>query len=153
MPQSRRPERPRSSHLDHSASFRATKPNKASRTLMLAAASICATDVLERHLVPPGFECCERELLGRSWRRDWGMRKFRRFSGSGQNCRHGKKRGLDVLGRSKQLFDVKNRFFSIQNGFCLKLDAKSVPEALATSIRILLMFSIVLAHSLSLIHI
>ena len=29
--------------------------------------------VLERQLVPPGFECCEREFLGRSWRRDWGM--------------------------------------------------------------------------------
>ena len=36
---------------------------------------------------------------------------------------------------------------SIKNVFCLKLDAKSAPEALATSIRILLMFSIVLAHS------
>ena len=35
----------------------------------------------------------------------------------------------------------------VKNVFCLKLDAKSVPEALATSIRILLMFSIVLAHS------
>ena len=27
-----------------------------------------ATDGLERQLAPPGFECCERELLGRSWR-------------------------------------------------------------------------------------
>ena len=36
--------------------------------------------------------------------------------------------------------------FSSQNLFCFKLDAKSVPEALATTIRILLMFSIVLAH-------
>ena len=25
-------------------------------TLMLAAASICATDALERHLAPPGFQ-------------------------------------------------------------------------------------------------
>ena len=32
------------------------------------------------------------------------------------------------------------------NLFCFKLDAKSVPEALATTILILLMFSIVLAH-------
>ena len=32
MPQSRRHERPRSSRLQHSASFRATKPNKASMT-------------------------------------------------------------------------------------------------------------------------
>ena len=35
----------------------------------------------------------------------------------------------------------------INNVFCLKLDAKSVPDALATSIRIVLMSSIVLAHS------
>ena len=35
----------------------------------------------------------------------------------------------------------------IKNVFCLKLDAKSVPEAIAASIRILLMVSIVLAHS------
>ena len=34
----------------------------------------------------------------------------------------------------------------VKNVFCFKLDAKSVPEALATTIRILLMFSIVLAH-------
>ena len=33
-----------------------------------------------------------------------------------------------------------------QNLFCFKLDAMSVPEALATTIRILLMFSIVLVH-------
>ena len=34
----------------------------------------------------------------------------------------------------------------IENLFCFNLDAMSVPEALATTIRILLMFSIVLAH-------
>ena len=55
MYQSRRQVRPRSSRLYHSASFCATKPNKASMTLMLAAASICTTDALERHLAPPGF--------------------------------------------------------------------------------------------------
>ena len=36
--------------------------------------------------------------------------------------------------------------FLSQDLFCFKLDAKSVPEALATTILILLMFSIVLAH-------
>ena len=36
--------------------------------------------------------------------------------------------------------------YKVKNVFCLKLDAKSVPEALATPIRILLRFSIVLAH-------
>ena len=34
----------------------------------------------------------------------------------------------------------------VKNVFRFKIDAKSVPEALATTIRILLMFSIVLAH-------
>ena len=33
-----------------------------------------------------------------------------------------------------------------QNLFCFELDAMNVPEALATTIRILLMFSIALAH-------
>ena len=79
MAQSRRHERPRSSRLQHSASFRARNPNKASMTLMLAAASICATDALERHLAPPGFQCCERDLLGRSKPQESGMRKFRGF--------------------------------------------------------------------------
>ena len=36
--------------------------------------------------------------------------------------------------------------FKVKKVFCFKLDAMSVPEALATTIRILLMFSIVLAH-------
>ena len=39
-----------------------------------------------------------------------------------------------------------NRYKLAQNSFCFKLDAKSVPEALATTILILLKFSIVLAH-------
>ena len=89
MARSRRHERPRSSNLDHSASFRAGNPNKASMTLMLAAASICATDALERHLAPPGFQCCERDLLARPKRRDWSMRNFRLFSGSGNISRSG----------------------------------------------------------------
>ena len=46
-------------------------------TLMLAATRICATDALERHLAPPGFEWWSRELLGRSWRRDWAMGNVR----------------------------------------------------------------------------
>jgi len=74
MPESRRHERPRSFHLDHSASFRATKPNKASMSLMLAAASICTTDMLERHLAPPGFERCERERASGKMKRVPGSR-------------------------------------------------------------------------------
>ena len=46
MAQSRRQVRPRSSRLQHSASFRARNPNKASMTLMLAAASIEVMDAL-----------------------------------------------------------------------------------------------------------
>ena len=76
MAQSRRQVRPRSSRLVHSASFCARNPNKASMTLMLAATSICATDALERHLAPPGFQCCERHLLGRSKLQDSAMRRF-----------------------------------------------------------------------------
>ena len=34
----------------------------------------------------------------------------------------------------------------VQNLFCFKLDAMSVPEALATTIQILLIFSIILPH-------
>ena len=131
--------------------------------LILAAASSCATDALEIYMVPPGFQCCEREFLGRSWHRDWGMCNFTRFLPIGDpiadrenisliRCIVGSRGdktscGFDALGRSKPLFDVKNLFFSIKNVFCLKLDAKSVPEALATSIRILLVFSIVLAYT------
>ena len=44
-----------------------------------AADMILATDALARQLVPPGFECCERELLGRSWRRDGGLRDVQVF--------------------------------------------------------------------------
>ena len=51
------------------------------------------------------------------------------------------------IGSLETTLTSKVDFFSIKNVFCLKLDAKSVPEALATSIRILLMFFIVLAHS------
>ena len=82
--QSRRHERPRSSRLQHSASFRATKPNKASMTSMLAAAMILAIGALERQLAPLGFECCERQLLGRSWRRDWGMHRLHAFVDNSQ---------------------------------------------------------------------
>ena len=45
-------------------------------TFMLAAASICTTDALERQLAPSGFQCCERDLLGRSKPRDWATHKF-----------------------------------------------------------------------------
>ena len=46
----------------------------------LAAASIKVMDALFGLVARNDVECCKRELLGRSWRRDWGMRDFRSFS-------------------------------------------------------------------------
>ena len=54
-------------------------------------------------------------------------------------------------GSTKNLARTYWREHVVQNLFGFKLDVKSVPEALATSIRILLMFSIVLEHSRALI--
>ena len=47
---------------------------------MLAAASIEVKDALFGFLARNDAECCKRELLGRSWRRDWGMHDFQEFS-------------------------------------------------------------------------
>ena len=89
MAQSRRQVRPRSSRLVHSASFRARNPNKASMTLTPAAASIKVMDALFGLVARNDAECCKRELLGRSWRRDWAMRIFRAFCPIGQNLSGG----------------------------------------------------------------
>ena len=43
---------------------------------MLAAASIKVMDALFGFPARNDAECCKRELLGRSWRRDWAMRNF-----------------------------------------------------------------------------
>ena len=56
---------------------------------MLAAASIKVMDALVGFVARNDAECCKRELLGRSWRRDWAMRNFRHFSGSGKFSRSG----------------------------------------------------------------
>ena len=65
MSETRRFERPRSSRSQHSNPGGASCLSSASLAQIIAAA-------------PPGFECCERELLGRSKRRVSGMRKFRK---------------------------------------------------------------------------
>ena len=52
---------------------------------MLAAASIKVMDALFGLLARNDAECCKRELLGRSWRRDRAMRIFRAFCPIGQN--------------------------------------------------------------------
>ena len=45
---------------------------------VLGGPCIYATDVLEGQLAPPGFECCEREFLGRSKRRVSDVHTFRK---------------------------------------------------------------------------
>ena len=89
---SRRHERPRSSRSQHSNPGGASCRCSASVAQIIAAAMICATDALERQLAPPGFECCKRELLGRSWRRDWGMRNFPGFWRLRQSLRRAPKK-------------------------------------------------------------
>ena len=49
-------------------------------TLMLAAASIKVMDALFGFLARNDAEWTKRELLGRTWRRDWAMHDFREFS-------------------------------------------------------------------------
>ena len=45
----------------------------------IAVASIKVMDALFGFLARNDAECCKRELLGRSWRRDWAMRNFQLF--------------------------------------------------------------------------
>ena len=81
-------------------------------TFMLAAASICATDALERHLVPPGFR-------GTAFWLPWGgvppclLRQF-------------------VPGVMR--VQLRHRNYNLaHNLFRFTLAAMSVPEALATT--------------------
>ena len=70
--------------------------SSASVAQMLAAASIQVMDALFGFLARNDAERCKRELLGRSWRRDWCMRKCRP-----QNAFFGDRiffSGLDALG-------------------------------------------------------
>ena len=62
-------------------------------------------DALFGFLVQNDAEWTKRELLGRTWRRDWAMRKFqektgnpRYFPGSGKNYGTEKFLGLDAQG-------------------------------------------------------
>ena len=67
----------------------------ASVSQTLAAASIKVMDALFGFLARSDAEWTKRELLGRTWRRDWAMRKFqektrnpRYFPGSGKKSRN-----------------------------------------------------------------
>ena len=69
---------------------------------MLAAASIKVMDALFGFLAQNDAECYKRELLGRSWRRDWAMRIFQAFCPIGQNLPGGQFFcGLDTVGQQK----------------------------------------------------
>ena len=90
-PQSRRHERPRSSRSRHSNPGGASCRSSTSVGQMLAAATIKVMDALFGLVARNDAECCKRELLGRSWRRDWAMRNFRHFLPLGQKLPAGQK--------------------------------------------------------------
>ena len=100
MPQSRGFERPRRSRSHHWNPGGASCLSSASVAQMLAAASIKVMDALFGFLARNDAECCKRELLGRSWRRDWAMRKFRHFLPIGQKLPAGQENvRFDGLGK------------------------------------------------------
>ena len=80
-------------------------------TLMLAATSICATDGLERHLAPPGFQCCERDLLGRSKLQDSAMRRFHQKKVFLHRCKDFCT--LDALGKYEAIFGMSRKKIGI----------------------------------------
>ena len=77
MPQYRGFEPPRRSRSQHSNPGGARCLSSASVAQMLAAASIKVMDALFGLVAQNDAETYRRELLGRTWRRDWGMREFR----------------------------------------------------------------------------
>ena len=103
MPQSRGFERPRSSRLQHWNPGGTSCLSSASVAQMLAAATVKVMDALFGLVARNDAECCKRELLGRSWRRDWAMRIFRAFCPIGQNLPGGQFFcGLDAVGTGTQ---------------------------------------------------
>ena len=129
---------------------------------MLAAASIKVMDALFGFLAQNDAEWTKRELLGRTWRRDWAMRNFQRFSGIPEKIwkirNPGKKSHnpkiiwnwmLWVPSASNPRFFLGFRVFFPGSekmsrsekivGICatLNLEVLSVPEGLVHSIRLL----------------
>ena len=76
MAQSRRHERPRNTRSQHWNPGGASFLSSASMAQMLAAASIKVMDALFGLAARNDAEWTKRELLGRTWRRDWAMRDF-----------------------------------------------------------------------------
>ena len=109
MAQSRRHERPRRSRLQHSNSGGAMCLSSASVAQMLAAASIKVMDALFGFLARNDAECCKRELLGRSWRRDWAMRNFQEICTKSDPQKKIKQKILWVLGWPKHRFSKRVR--------------------------------------------
>ena len=99
-------ERPRRSRSQHSTPGGPRCLSSASVVQMLAAASIKVMDALFGFLAQNDAEWTKRELLGRTWRRDWAMRKFqektwnpRYFPGSAKKSRSRENfLGFDALG-------------------------------------------------------
>ena len=152
MPQSRRHERPRSSCSQHSNPGGANWLSSGSVAPMLAAASIKVMDALFGLVAQNDAERYRRELLGRTWRRDWGMHEFRpkntfwrtakiywdwMLGGMIQTKRrikhpthpehpiHKKTSGTGKIFRIRKI---------VENCACPNLDAKSVPEALVYTV-------------------
>ena len=119
MPQFRGFERPRRSRLQHSNPGGARCLSSVSVAQMLAAASIKVMDALFGFLARNDAEWTKRELLGRTWRRDWAMRQIstkKRFFGGPQKIMGigcaGSARSYEELSCEKVIFrDVrKSRF-------------------------------------------
>ena len=103
--QSRGFERPRRSRSQHSTPGGAMCLSSASVAQVLAAASIKVMNALFGFLAQNDAQGTKRELLGRTWRRDWAMRKFQENSESEIFSRFREKiagprkfLGLDALG-------------------------------------------------------
>ena len=92
---------------------------------MLAAASIKVMDALFGFLAQNDAEWTKRELLGRTWRRDWAMRRFRPkkpesekiFPAPGKNLGPRKFSRIRCSGylKKKSVFRLGSAFFGISD--------------------------------------
>ena len=107
-PQSRRGERPRSSRSACLNRRCANNRSSASVLKIVGGPTIYAPDALERQLLQRGCDCTERELLGRSPRRDLGGCDFRRFRRQPNMRISSKIKGKERVGRSSSATNQKN---------------------------------------------
>ena len=130
VPQSRGFERPRRSRSQHWNPRGVRCLSSASVAQIIAAASIKVRDALFGFLARNDAECCKRELLGRSWRRDWAMRTFRAFCPIGQNlpgeqffC------GLDAVGTRQPTHMHQPNSHQPANDTDENIEAQSEPKS------------------------